>query len=102
MISVFCDSLTVKARCQFKTIPGVTHITLTHTFGRDSVTFGTMKLYGGIGGNELHLDEETIICCLCDKAEGNLALFKEETVKEISEAVKQCHAKLANLVKASK
>lgn len=101
MISVFCDSLTVKARCQFKTIPGVTHIVMTHTFGRDSSTFASMKLYGGIGGNELMLDEEDIIGCLTDKAEGNLALFKEETFKEIAEAVKESHSKLMKLVRAA-
>lgn len=91
----------VNIRCQFETIPGVTHITMElDPYSRGNQINGVIKLYGGIGGNEFTFGDPEINGCAIGNQEGTFSLFEEKVFKELSEAVIKGMKTLAKMAKA--
>ena len=82
----------VEIRCQFKTVPGVTHITLVYDpYTRGSKVSGNITCPYG----DIPLTEQVIISAICDNtAAGALYMLKRETFNEIAEALKAGSEKL--------
>lgn len=92
----------VDIRCQFDNIPGVTHITMEFDpRSRGNQVNGSIKFFGGIGGNELMIRDEEIGGCAQNKAKGTLALFNEAVFNELSQAIVDGMKTLTKMVKAS-
>lgn len=92
----------VNIRCQFKTIPGVTHITLSHDpYYRGRQLTGVIKFFGGIGGNEFTIGDDEIIGCKLKIQKGVLELFSVEIFDEISQAINKGMVTLIKMIKAS-
>lgn len=92
----------VNIRCQFKTVPGVTHITSSHDpYSRGRQLTGVIKFFGGIGGNEFTIGDDEIIGCKLKVQKGVLELFSDEVFDEISQAVNKGLLTLIKMIKAS-
>lgn len=85
MISVLSFP-SVKIRCQFDSVPGVTHIEMS-IVSRDELA-GTVHFFGGFGP-KLTFGEETIQSVLSGgKPIGDFILLDAKIYAEISEAIK--------------
>ena len=92
----------VNIRCQFKTVPGVTHINLSHDpYSRGRQLTGVIKFFGGIGGNEFTIGDDEIVGCKLKVQKGVLELFNDEVFDEISQAVNKGMVTLVKMIKAS-
>lgn len=82
----------VNIRCQFKTVPGVTHITLSHDpYSRGRQLTGVIKFFGGIGGNEFTIGDDEIVGCKLKVQKGVLELFSDEVLmKSHEQLTKEC------------
>lgn len=90
----------VNIRCQFKTVPGVTHITLSHDpYSRGRQLTGVITFYAGVGGNEFTVGE--FVGCKLKVQKGVLELFNDEVFDEISQAVNKGMVTLVKMIKAS-
>lgn len=86
MISVLSFP-SVKVRCQFESVPGVTHIEMSIA-SRDEL-IGTITFFGGFGP-KITFGEETIQSILSGgKPVGDLILLDAKIYAEISEAIKK-------------
>ena len=93
----------VNIRCQFKTVPGVTHITLSHDpYSRGRQLTGAIKFFGGIGGNEFTIGENEIAGCKLKVQYGVLELFSDEVFNEIAQAVNKGMVTLVKMIETSR
>ena len=82
----------VNIRCQFVTLPGVTHITLEYDpRSRDNPITGKIDCAYG----DFVMDHQTLLCCVQRLQAGSLYIFKKtvesgmETLNSMIEAVNQ-------------
>lgn len=88
----------VNIRCQFETIPGVTHIVLEFDpYSRGNRVAG--KIESGYG--DFPLNDQVINNCLRRDQSGALFILKKDTFQEIAEAVEKGFKVLRDMVKAS-
>lgn len=96
----------VNIRCQFKTVPGVTHITLSHDpYSRGRQLTGVITFYAGFGGNEFTVGE--IVGRKLKVQKNVLELFNDlyddsdEVFDEIAQAVNKGMVTLVKMIDAS-
>lgn len=88
----------VNVRCEFKTIPGVTHITMEFSpYSRGNLVTGKIDSPYG----EFSLDDQDINNCLLRRQLECLSIFKKDTFEEIAKAVEDGFNVLRSMVKVS-